>query len=82
MSNDSESRILTAIDEAKAELRGRIDQLERTMVGGLDDRPGLLERVRVLEASERIRNRTVCAAVVATASAIAHAVWQLIVHRP
>lgn len=82
MPPDSEDRILAAIDEAKRALHGRIDRLEKTMTGGLDDRPGLLERVRTLEASERIRNRTVCAAIVATASAIGHAIWQLIAHRP
>lgn len=82
MPDDSERRILDAIEDAKRALHGRIDSLEKTMVGGLDDRPGLLERVRILEASERVKNRTICAAIVATASAIAHAIWQLIAVKP
>lgn len=82
MPEDSEDRILAAIEAAKKSLGDRIDRLEKTMTGGLDERPGVLERIRVLEASERIRNRTVCAAIVAAASAIGHAIWQMITNKP
>lgn len=82
MPPDSEDRILAAIAETKRALHCRMDSLERTMTGGLDDRPGILERLRVLEASEKIRNRTVCGAIVATAAAIGNAVWQLIAAKP
>jgi hypothetical protein len=82
MADDSEQRILEAISEFKRTLHERMDNLQQTMTGGLDDRPGLLERVRVLESSERTRNRTVFAAVIAAASAIGHALWQLLTAKP
>jgi len=78
----SESRTMARINSAAAELRGEVASLDAALRGGLDGAPGLLARMTAIEAAESRRDRIVCAAVVAVAGAIGHAVWQVITHRP
>jgi len=63
----------------------RFDKIESAMSTGLDGKKGFIQnaqelqvKVEALEASEKIRNRTVMGAVFAVATALGHTVWQLI----
>ena len=78
----SEARTMVRINSAAAELRAEVASLDQSLRGGLDGAPGLLARMNAVEAAESRRDRIVCAAVVAVAGAIGHAVWQVITHRP
>lgn len=73
--------IRDAIAESDRRTDKKLWRIENALVSGVDGNPGLLERVRDLERSESVRNRTVTAAAVAVASAIAHSIWQVITHR-
>lgn len=70
--------IREAIAESDKATNKRLWRIENAITSGLDGNPGLLERVRDLERSESVRNRTLYAAVVAVATAIAHTLWQLV----
>lgn len=85
MPPDDKAEIVAALkrlSEQVAGVRDELASLDAALRGDLDGKPGLLARMTAIEAAEARRDRVVCAAVVAVAGAIGHAVWQVIVHRP